>query len=182
MVANLTTEPLAYTVRNAKPNEFKTIGELMVEVYSALEDFPKPDEQPKYYELLRNVGQLTKNKNIELLVAVSDQGQIAGAVVYFADMKDYGSGGTATQEKNACGFRLLAVAPEARGLGIGKLLSKYCIEKGKKQKAKTMVIHTTNSMKLAWGMYERLGFKRALDLDFVQGALPVFGFRLKLKA
>lgn len=43
-----------------------------------------------------------------------------------------------------------------------------------------MVIHTTKSMQLAWGMYERLGFKRALDLDFIQGELPVFGFRLKI--
>jgi hypothetical protein len=29
-------------------------------------------------------------------------------------------------------------------------------------------------------MYEKIGFKRAEDLDFMQGELPVFGFRLKL--
>jgi GNAT superfamily N-acetyltransferase len=94
-------------------------------------------------------------------------------------MKDYGSGGTATQEKNASGFRLLGVDPKARGLGIGKLLTEYCNEKGKQRGSATIVIHTTNAMKLAWGMYERLGFKRASDLDFMQGDLPVFGFRLK---
>jgi DNA-binding MarR family transcriptional regulator/GNAT superfamily N-acetyltransferase len=169
-----------YTVRNAKSNEFKEVGELMVEVYSVLKGFPKPDEQPQYYDLLRNVGQLTENKNIELLTAVSDQGGVGGAVVYFKDMKDYGSGGTATQEKNACGFRLLAVAPKTRGLGVGKLLTEYCLQKGKNSSAENMIIHTTNSMKIAWGMYERLGFKRAKDLDFMQGDLPVFGFRLKL--
>ncbi len=169
-----------YTVRNAKPEEFKEIGELMVDVYAVLKGFPKPDEQPQYYGLLRKVGQLTKNKNIELLVAVSDQGNIGGAVVFFNDMKDYGSGGTATQEKNACGFRLLAVGPKSRGLGLGKLLTEYCLEKAKECGSKNMVIHTTNSMKIAWGMYERLGFKRAKDLDFMQDNLPVFGFRLKL--
>ncbi len=178
-VANQHSE---YLVRNAKPSEFKDIGELMVEVYSALRDFPKPDEQPQYYDLLRNVGQLTKTNGIELMVAASNQGQIGGAVVYFSNMKDYGSGGTATKEKNACGFRLLAVNPELRGLGIGKLLTQFCINKGRTQQAETMVIHTTNSMQQAWGMYERLGFKRANDLDFIQGTLPVFGFRLKLKA
>jgi len=170
-----------FSVRSAKPSEFKAVGELMVEVYSTLKDFPKPYEQPQYYELLKNVGQLTKNKAIELLVAVSEQGHIGGAVVFFSDMKDYGSGGTATLEKNACGFRLLVVSLDARGLGIGKLLTEYCIKKGVGLKAETIVIHTTQSMQLAWGMYERLGFKRATDLDFLQGTLPVFGFRLKLK-
>jgi hypothetical protein len=27
-------------------------------------------------------------------------------------------------------------------------------------------------------MYEHAGFKRSTDLDFMQGDLPVFGFRL----
>ena len=39
-----------------------------------------------------------------------------------------------------------------------------------------MVIHTTKSMKLAWGMYERLGFKRAKDLDFYATAITSFRF------
>jgi hypothetical protein len=29
-------------------------------------------------------------------------------------------------------------------------------------------------------MYENLGFKRSEDLDFMQGELPVFGFRLSV--
>ncbi len=171
---------LNYSVRNAYEEEFPRVGELLVQVYSALNGFPKIEEQPEYYDMLRNVGALTKNPNIELLVAVSEQGHIGGAVVYFKDMKDYGSGGTATQEENACGFRLLGVDPETRGLGLGKLLTEFCIDKGRNSQSETMVIHTTNSMKLAWGMYERLGFKRAEDLDFMQGNLPVFGFRLKV--
>ena len=43
-----------------------------------------------------------------------------------------------------------------------------------------MVIHTTNSMRVAWSIYEKRGFRRAPDLDFLQGDLPVFGFRLTL--
>jgi len=169
-----------YKVRKAKPEEFTEIGNLMVDVYSQLEGFPKQDEQPEYYDLLRNIGSMTKNQNIELLIAISNSGKIEGAVVFFNDMKDYGSGGTATLEKNACGFRLLAVSNHSRGKGLGKLLTEYCIEKGHESKAENMVIHTTKAMQLAWGMYERLGFKRAGDLDFMQGELPVFGFRLKL--
>jgi hypothetical protein len=35
-------------------------------------------------------------------------------------------------------------------------------------------------MRIAWGLYEKLGFVRSEDLDFSQQGLPVFGFRLKL--
>jgi len=170
-----------FQIRNALPDEFERIGTMLVEVYAALPGFPKKEEQPKYYDMLKNIGNLTTNKSIELLVAVSKYGQIGGAVVYFNDMKDYGSGGTATQEKNACGFRLLGVDPEFRGFGLGKSLTEFCIAKGKNSDSKNMVIHTTKSMKQAWHMYENLGFKPAQDLDFMQDNLPVFGFRLNLQ-
>ncbi len=173
---------LIYTVRNAYPNEFKTIGKIMVQVYSQLEGFPSAAEQPKYYEMLANIGELTKKPNTELLVAVSSDGKVGGGVVYFSDMKFYGSGGTATLEKNASGFRLLAVDPSQRKQGIGKLLSEACIQKAKNLKHEHVVIHSTKFMQVAWKMYEKLGFERAEDLDFMQEELPVFGFRLKLNA
>ncbi len=166
-------------IRNARPEEFHRIGQLMVKVYSALEGFPKPHEQPAYYELLANVGHLATKPGVEIFVAVNGD-RIAGAVVYFAEMASYGSGGTATQEKNAAGFRLLAVDPATRGEGIGKKLTEYCIAKTREKKIAQLIIHTTMAMQTAWGMYERLGFQRSEDLDFMQGNLKVFGFRLKL--
>jgi len=169
-----------YIVRNAKPNEFEKIGALMVKVYSQLDGFPKESEQPDYYTMLANIGEQTKKPETQLLVAVNREGEVAGGVVYFSDMKYYGSGGTATKEKNASGFRLLAVDPDFQGKGIGKLLTKKCIEKGRKRDHLNIVIHTTKAMQTAWRMYEKFGFKRAEDLDFMQGELPVFGFRLKL--
>lgn len=170
-----------FTVRNAEPDEFEEVGKLMVRVYSQLEGFPKETEQPDYYKMLLKIGDFTKKPKTELLIAVSSKGQIAGGVVYFNDMQYYGSGGTATKEKNASGFRLLAVDPSARGGGIGKLLTKKCISKARDQKNAQVIIHTTKAMQTAWKMYEKLGFKRSEDLDFMQGELPVFGFRLSLK-
>ncbi|MBL4904994.1 MAG: GNAT family N-acetyltransferase [Flavobacteriaceae bacterium] len=170
----------AYTIRNAKPEEFKKIGALIVQVYSQLEGFPNASEQPAYYNKLSNVGDLTNNGETELLVAVSSDNTICAAVVYFSDMQYYGSGGIATQEKNVSGFRLLAVDPTSRGHGIGKLLTNKCIEKARKFKHQQVIIHSTKSMKIAWSMYENLGFLRSKDLDFVQGDLHVYGFRLKL--
>ncbi|NNE70735.1 MAG: GNAT family N-acetyltransferase [Rhodothermales bacterium] len=166
-------------IRDARQEEFAAIGELMVRVYAGLPGFPGPDEQPAYYSMLANVGALTERPGVDLVVAEHEVFGLVGAVVFIADMKHYGSGGTATQERDACGFRLLAVDPGARGLGIGRRLTQACIDRVQQLCRSKLVIHTTDSMRVAWGMYERMGFKRTEDLDFLQGELPVFGFRLR---
>lgn len=171
-----------YYIRNANPLEFEEIGNLLIRVYSQLGGFPKESEQPAYYNMLANIGEFTKKPQTELLVAVSSDERVLGAVVYFADMRYYGSGGTATTEENSSGFRLLAVDPSARGLGIGKSLTKECIQKAHEKKHSQVLIHSTKAMQTAWSMYQNLGFKRSEDLDFMQGELPVYGFRLTLES
>jgi GNAT superfamily N-acetyltransferase len=168
------------TIRNARPSEFEAIGQLMFDVYARLDGFPKPEEQPGYYRVLKNVGAFTEKPGVELLVAVSMEDIIKGAVVYFNDVKHYGSGGSASGEKNAAGFRLLAVHPDARGSGIGKQLTLFCIDRAREQGLRQVLIHSTKAMQTAWNMYEGLGFQRSEDLDFMQGELHVYGFRLKL--
>jgi ribosomal protein S18 acetylase RimI-like enzyme len=129
--------------------------------------------------MLLNVGELTQKPGTEIIIAINGD-KIVGAVVYFDNMKYYGSDGTATKEENAAGFRLLAVDDIVRGRGIGKSLTLECIKRAKEKKLKQVIIHTTKAMEPAWKMYEKLGFKRSEDLDFMQQQLPVFGFRLKL--
>jgi ribosomal protein S18 acetylase RimI-like enzyme len=169
-----------YIIRNANPSEFYQVGRLMVNVYSQMEGFPKPTEQPDYYKMLADVGALTNKPETELWVAVSSDDHIAGAVVFFGDVKYAGAGGTTGKETNASGFRLLAVDPMVRGQGIGKLLVNECIRRSMEKKLEQVIIHTTHAMQTAWKMYENLGFRRSPDLDFMQEELLVFGFRLKL--
>jgi ribosomal protein S18 acetylase RimI-like enzyme len=171
---------MEFVVKNVIPEDYQKLGELIVEVYSQLDGFPKPEEQPDYYNLLRNVADFTKNETTELLGIYNDDNNLLAGVVFFGDMKHYGSGGSATAEKNAAGFRLLAVSNKARGLGLGKILTMECIEKAKTMNLQQVIIHTTNAMKPAWDMYEKIGFRRSEDLDFKQGNLEVFGFRYQL--
>lgn len=165
-----------FKIRNAHPSEFEKIGQLVSTVYSQLPDFPKEDELPAYYEQLRNIGQMTTNPAIHLFAAVDDNNNILGVVVYFDDMQYYGSKGVASSVKNAAGFRFLAVDPEARGLGIGKALSVYCIERAKNTGQEKLIIHSTRAMAVAWEMYLKIGFKRAKYLDFNGNSINVYGF------
>ena len=167
-------------IRDIKADEFDELGSIMVEVYKNLKGFPTPDEQPEYYDMLKNIGSFTTKPYTKVLVAISPENQILGGVVYFSDMSQYGSGGSASKEKNASGMRLLAVRKDARGAGIGKALTVACIDLARESDSDQIILHTTEAMQVAWGMYQRLGFKRSRDLDFVQGELPVFGFRYNL--
>ena len=169
-----------YLIRNADSSEFEEIGRLMVTVYSQLDGFPKETEQPDYFRALANVGTFTHKPDTALLVAVSEENKIAGALVYFDNMIYYGSGGTATKEKNVSGFRLLAVDPSCRGQGIGRMLADECVRRARQKGHRELIIHTTLAMQTAWRMYENMGFKRSADLDFKQADFPVFGFRLSL--
>jgi len=167
-------------VREIRKDEFAGLGQLMVEVYSNLAGFPGADEQPGYYDMLRNIGRFSEKKDATVLVAISADDELVGGIVYFGDMAEYGSGGIATTVKNASGIRLLGVSARARGMGAGKALARACIQLAKDKGHSHVVLHTTQPMQVAWSLYEKLGFERSKDLDFVQEGLQVFGFRLWL--
>jgi GNAT superfamily N-acetyltransferase len=171
---------LDLTIRDVRPDEFEALGRMMVEVYSNLDGFPKPAAQPHYYRMLADIGRLGEKPSTHVLVAVSGDAQLVGGIVYFDDMAQYGSGGTATSVKDAAGIRLLGVDPKFRGSGAGKALALACIERAREQGRSQVILHTTAAMTVAWTLYGKLGFMRSEDLDFLQDDLPVFGFRLQL--
>ena len=78
-------------------------------------------------------------------------------------------------------LRLLAVAPEARGQGIGEALVNECVRRARRMGATELGLHTSRSMEVAMRMYRRLGFVRAPEHDFQpEGAELVEGYRLPL--
>lgn len=173
-------KPLQSTIRNATPGEYTAVGALLVNAYSQLDGFPSPAEQPDYYKTLANVGQLLQAPGTEILVAVDNDNTILGCMVYYANMQYYGPHEISIQEENAAGLRLLAVRPNMQGLGIGKQLTRAGIEKARAQGKVQVILHSTTAMKIAWAMYEKMGFTRSEDIDFVQSGLGVYGFRIVL--
>jgi pimeloyl-ACP methyl ester carboxylesterase/GNAT superfamily N-acetyltransferase len=166
-------------IRDARPEEFEEIGRLEVEAYSRLDGFPGKDVQPTYYDALARIGEQAAKPGVRLIVACEGSA-LVGVVVYFSDMDHYGSGGTARFERNASGFRFLAVDPKAQRRGVAKALIERCVEMAEANGHRCVVIHSTEPMRVARSLYERRGFRRAPDLDFLQGGLPVSGYRLML--
>jgi ribosomal protein S18 acetylase RimI-like enzyme len=76
---------------------------------------------------------------------------------------------------------LLAVAPSARGRGVGVALMNECIHRARSAAATALTLHTTDLMQAAMRLYERLGFERAHDLDLEPApGLIAKGYRLDL--
>ncbi len=169
-----------YTIRQARPEEYSRLGQLTVDAYASLPGMPTPEDQAEYYKMLLDVAKRAGNPAISILAAVSDAGDLLGSVDFIADMKQYGSGGTARDVPEAAGVRLLAVRDECRGKGIGKALTRFCIDRALDLGRSRVILHTTRAMETAWAMYERLGFRRFPEIDFKQGTLDVFGFGLDL--
>ena len=169
-----------FLIREALEEEYENIGKLTVEVYSNLPNMPSEDEMPKYYSLLRGTRKRAEMLTVKIFVAVGSQNELLGCVTFVGDMKYYASGGRAPSIKDSSGFRLLAVGPNARGLGVGRALTEYCISKAQELGSSQMVMHTTKSMQVAWAMYERMGFKPMPEIDFQQASLSVYGFCLSL--
>jgi len=170
-----------FTIRNLCPEEFAALGRLLVAVYSGLEGFPSPEAQPGYYEMLANIGQFAERKDARVLAAVTPEGELLGGLVYFGDMAEYGAGGKAKTVRNASGIRLLGIDPKFRGLGAGRALTGFCIQLARDKRHEQVILHTTNAMRTAWALYERMGFNRSEDLDFSWEGFPVHGFRLRLE-
>ena len=78
-------------------------------------------------------------------------------------------------------IRFLGVDPESRGAGVGKALTNACLQLARDRGHPQVILHTTQVMRVAWNLYQKMGFERSADLDFVQEELPVFGFRLWLE-
>ena len=77
--------------------------------------------------------------------------------------------------------RLLAVAPAARGRGVGAGLMQECVRRARGWGAPALELPTTPMMGAAVRLYARLGFVPATELDVeVAPGLTVTGYRLDL--
>ena len=81
-----------------------------------------------------------------------------------------------------CGFRMLAVDPAAQGKGVGPRLVAECLDRARAAGCRRMIIGSTEWMTTAHRLYERVGFRRAPELDQMWGDIRGLCFVLDLRA
>jgi len=144
-------------IRAARPDEAAAVGELTVAAY---QDWLEGERDP-YAEHLRNPE--ARLLEAELFVAVDqDDRTLLGTVTICPE----GSAWREIGQGDEGEFRMLGVAPEARGRGIGGALTQFCLDRFREVGASAIVLSTLPEMAAAHRIYERLGFVRTPDRDW----------------
>jgi len=165
-----------YVVRDARPDDSDAIRDLTLDAYAAYGNIMEPESWAGLSAAVRAA--LASSDPMERIVA-DDHGTLIGSVLlYPASARAYGD---LAVEASSPELRLLAVAREARGRGVGRALVDECIRRARQSGAAALGLHTSKSMATAMQLYERMGFERAPELDFQPpGAEVVWGYRLGL--
>jgi len=115
---------------------------------------------------------------VERIVAERDGALLGSVMLYPPATNAYDDAGAGDGWPE---LRLLAVAPAARGQGVGTALIRECIRRARRAGASALGLHTSESLQAAIRMYERMGFVRAPEGDFrPSGAELVMAYRLML--
>jgi ribosomal protein S18 acetylase RimI-like enzyme len=146
----------ALEIRLARPDELGLIGELTAAVYVAA-GYISPGGA--YMPRLRDAA--SRARDAELLVAVYD-GEPTGTVTYCA----HGSPWAQLTKPGEAEFRMLAVVPKSRGLGLGEALVGYCIRRAREDGCTMLRLSTEPVMHAAHRIYRKLGFVRTPERDW----------------
>lgn len=153
-------------IREARSEELATVEALVKGAYREFRELVPEEGWQRWMESIS----LALNSGEGLTLVAEADGAIQGAVQFFPDATRARQGrwpaGTAT-------IRLLAVRPEARGRGLGTLLTKECLRRARDLKIPTIYLYTGRFMLSARHIYEKLGFQRAPEHDPPQPPGPI---------
>jgi GNAT superfamily N-acetyltransferase len=123
------------------------------------------DQYSDWPAMADGVSRMSQLASTGEIVVGECHGRIVGGVVYVPG----GRPKAAYFDQTWPIIRMLVVAPDARGQGIGRRLTEECILRARRDKAPLIALHTTKIMSVAQPMYLRMGF------ELIRDAPPIYG-------
>ena len=162
------------TIRLATAGDLAGVGALTVAAY--VDDGHVPADAD-YTASLADAAR--RAADAELWVAVDAAGRVLGSITFAAP----GSPFAEVSDPHEGELRMLAVAGEARGTGVGAALVHHCVVRARELGLGGLSLSTLPSMTAAHRIYERAGFTRTPERDWepVPGVLLIT-YRLELAA
>ncbi|MCP1182917.1 GNAT family N-acetyltransferase [Paenibacillus sp. 1781tsa1] len=173
---NSGTDSRELIIREAAAEEGHLLEAVLYEAYSQYEQELPQDVWVAYKAGIAEATR--KSSTIAKLVAELD-GEIVGSVFVYASSET--AYGNAELGIHSPIIRLLGVTGKARGRGVATELIRASVRLASERGADTLYLHTSDMMGAAIRLYERLGFERALDKEFMTGGNTlVKSYRLQL--
>jgi GNAT superfamily N-acetyltransferase len=162
-------------LREARPEERTAIVELTLSAYAQYAAEITPEGFDLY---MRHIRHTLETDDRPIYLVAEQDGQLAASVLLYPPyLKIYSDlpNGSAYPE-----VRLLAVSPNFRRKGVGRLLMEECMHRAKAMGAEGVGLHTSDMMAGAVALYTEMGFQRHPEMDFSPDpALIVKGFLLR---
>ncbi|HET9658024.1 MAG TPA: GNAT family N-acetyltransferase [Kineosporiaceae bacterium] len=157
------------TVRPARADELAEAGDVVRLAYAA------DGYAGEYLDVVADAAD--RSRDAEIVVAVDRAGRVLGCVTFVLP----GSRWAELSVPGQAEFRMLGVLPQARGRGVGRALTVWCIERARTHAARQVVLCSLPSMTVAHRLYDDLGFRRSPDLDWTpKPGVELLGFLLEL--
>jgi predicted N-acetyltransferase YhbS len=159
-------------IRPAEPADYSAIGQLTVAAYRADGQL---DGDHGYEHELADVAKRAAAG--EVLVATDEHGAVLGAVL----LAPFGSSYSEIAHDGEIELRMLAVDPLHGGRGVGTALVEAAVQRARALDSHSIVILVRDFAERARRMYDRMGFVRSPELDWVVAPdLILLGMRLPL--
>lgn len=146
-------------VRPAEAHELAAAGRLVVRAYVD-DGLLQPDDP--YLTVLQDAAGRARDSVVLVAVEVGHEERVVGTVTWCPPSSSHREVAAAEEGE----FRSLGVAAVGRGKGVGEMLVRECIARGRAQQLSAVTISTASSMGAAHRLYERLGFVRVPDKDW----------------
>ena len=159
-------------IREAQAGELEAVEALVKGAYREFQELVPEEGWERWMASIT----LALKAGEGLLLVAEVEGDIQGTVQFFPDASRSHQG---RWPAGAATIRLLAVRPEARGQGLGTLLTRECLRRARDLKIPTLYLYTGRFMLAAQQIYAKLGFKRASEFDPPQPPGPI-AYRMDL--
>ncbi len=152
-------EQVSLIVREALPDEYEAIGGLTAAAYAI---FPETGDDTGYLAQLRDVA--GRAKTCPIYVALDpDTRRVLGGAMY---VPGPGNPHAEIERAGEAGLRMLAVAPDAQGQGVGRALLDALMARARADGRRGMVLLTLDAMTRAHRLYAKAGFARVPERDW----------------
>ena len=147
--------------RKGNKNDLEQLKELGVKSWTQFKDELTNDNWNELHKSLNSYE--TYNELLEkseCIICENDASEIIGMAFLIPNGNP-----TEIYDEKWCHLRFVSVSPEFRGENIGGILTRICIEIARKNNEQTMALHTSEIMKSARHIYEKIGFKILKEIE-----------------
>jgi ribosomal protein S18 acetylase RimI-like enzyme len=146
-------------LRTATPSDYREIAQISIAAY---QEYAKVLNAENWQRMQQNLLDVEHTAKVADFIVAEIKNAIVGAIAYYPP----GKSNPKYFDSQWASLRLLAVAPQHRRKGIGKLLTNEGIERAK-DNAKAIALYTSEAMTVAQKMYGSLGFKQVRELPMM---------------